>query len=70
MGRAQFWRVWVGVVLVAGLASSCAKKGRGTQDPNACLRQCDQEECEYRAGGVGDNEVYLQCLEGCQKRCS
>ncbi len=70
MSGAQLGRVWGGVVVAVVLASSCAKKGRGTQDPNACMRQCDQEECEYRASGVGDNEDYLQCLQGCQKRCS
>jgi len=65
--RRAGWVVVLGVGLVIG---ACAKKGRGTTDPNACMRQCDQEECEFHASSVGDNDAYLECLEGCQKQCS
>ena len=58
------------LVLAAGAILSCAKNGRRTKDPNACMRQCDQEECEFHASSVGDNDAYLQCLEGCQDKCS
>jgi len=69
---AQTKTVRWGIVLAfaAGAALGCAKKGPGTDDPNACMRKCDQEECEFHASAVGDNEAYLQCLEGCQDECS
>ena len=69
---AQTKTVRWGIVLAftAGAALGCAKKGRGTDDPDACMRKCDQEECEFHASAVGDNEAYLQCLEGCQDECS
>jgi len=58
------------VVSCAALsATGCPKNGRGTEDPNACMRTCDQEECEFHASSVGDNDAYLECLEACEEKC-
>ena len=59
------WVLAVGV----GLALGCTKKGKGTEDPGACLRACEAEQCEYDANSMGDNDQYLECLEVCQTKC-
>jgi hypothetical protein len=69
MAQARAVRWGVVIAFVVGLAVGCAKNGRGTKDPNACMRKCDQEECEFHASSVGDNDAYLECLEGCQEKC-
>ncbi|MGH1345412.1 MAG: hypothetical protein ACRBN8_27865 [Nannocystales bacterium] len=65
------WAGRIGLVAVfsVGVGASCSKNGRGSTDPNACMRRCDQDECDFHASSVGDNQKYLDCLEGCQKKC-
>lgn len=70
MAQTKSVRWGVVLAIAAGAALSCSKNGRGTNDPNACMRQCDQEECDFHASSVGDNDAYLQCLEGCQDKCA
>ncbi len=69
MARSTMRMVALCFAFVAGVAMGCAKNGRKTQDPNACMRSCDQEQCEFHASSVGDNDAYLECLEACQERC-
>lgn len=62
----------VAVILVgfaAGLSLGCAGKARGSKSPAECMSACDQEQCQYRADGLGDNDAYLECLEACEDKC-
>ena len=65
----MFRWTWAAALLV-GLALGCAKKSRGTEDPGACMRDCEAERCEYDANSTADNDEYLECLETCQTQCN
>jgi hypothetical protein len=58
------------IACALGVAVGCAGKRKGTQEPGACMRACEQEECAYKADPLGDNEVYYECLEVCEGKCS
>ncbi len=70
MAQTRALRIGIVVAFALGVAASCSKNGRGSKNPDACMRACDQEECDYHASSVGDNDAYLECLEGCQEKCS
>lgn len=57
-------------VLGVALGAACAGTSKQTQTPMQCMQACEQERCEYRPDGVGDNTAYLECLEGCEKKCA
>jgi hypothetical protein len=59
-----------GLALVLGVAIGCAGRTKGSKSPEECLRSCDQEQCEYVANNLGDNDDYLECLEACEDKCA
>jgi hypothetical protein len=69
MTHVRHQAVLCAVGLALGIAAGCAGKRRASQDPNQCMRNCDQEKCTYQASGSGDNAEYLDCLDACEKEC-
>lgn len=51
------------------LAFGLACRGKASRSPEACLRNCDQERCNYDANDLADNDEYLECLESCEAEC-
>ena len=60
----------VGLALAMGVALGCAGRSKGANSPGECLSKCDQEQCEYVANSLGDNDEYLECLEACEDKCN
>jgi hypothetical protein len=58
------------LALALGVVIGCAGKGKGSKSPEDCLRQCDQDHCQFVADSVGDNAEYLECLQACEAKCS
>jgi len=56
--------------LALGIAVGCAGKRGASSNPAECMRQCDQDQCSFKAQGVGDNAEYLECLEACEQECN
>lgn len=63
---------WACVGLAAGLllavAPACAGKGKGSRNPEQCMRTCEQEKCGYDPNEAGNDE-YLECLDACEDEC-
>jgi hypothetical protein len=58
------------VGLALGIAVGCAGKRGASQNPETCMRDCDQDTCSYKASGAGDNAEYLDCLRACEEQCN
>ena len=56
--------------LALGVALGCAGRSNRSKSPEACMSTCDQEQCQFEADGLGDNDDYIECLEACEDKCS
>ncbi|MCX4241874.1 hypothetical protein [Paraliomyxa miuraensis] len=64
--------VMAGLGLLAGfvlaLAPACAGKGKGSRNPEECMKRCEEDVCGYDPNAWGNDE-YLECLDGCESKC-
>ena len=55
--------------LALGVFAGCAGKGKGSKNPEECMKTCEQERCNYNPNTLADDQ-YLECLDSCEDECS